>query len=1238
MLPRFDVPRSFVVVAVLGSIIAMASPARAGLGVGAAAPFDPAKIRAVRSQEHVAAAGDGATTLFAWVDLRSGNPDIYAARVQADGTVLDPNGIAVASTGSGETAPAVSWNGSEWLVVFVKDGSGIYGARVAPDGEVLDPSAIEIAASPFTDDQPAAAGLGSAHAVVWRSGDLGYAIYGALIASDGSFDVSPGILSQPGSGVTDASPAIAVRDTVALVAFTTNRNGNTDIYGLRFKRSNAGPPALVRLDATDVAISTGIARTDEPAVGASASAWLVAWEDGRNAGTGIDIYASRVGAGGAVQDASGIQVSDDTGNEGDPAVVHTGSEWLVAWSEADAGQFLRAVANNGNPAAQRIDVSTAAGTLGQGAFGGDPATPLIAWSDPEPGSSGPKPPQDLLGRSIAADLDLGEPFVIATQTPNQTQPAMSYGGGRFLVAWVDDRFGGIEGMIRYAVTDSGRLDAPLPEAIQPIALRPGLDQAQPAACFDGTNFNLYWSELKDGYRRIAGARLTPGGALIDTFIVAEDAWDHVEPACAHHGNGIVDLIWTDHRLPLNSDLWGRRILNGVLLGNELLLANSPENESRPRLAPRVVDGENNSSFFVYQRNSGPGTGAIYGQFLYESPFLTSGEYFVRTDAGRIFESPQIAWNGDMWLVTYQELVENDGPGLYIPWATWIGHPYQTISPGRQIGPGSYVPANPIAGSAGANFVTLRSRLAGSQVDLDVRRAEGSPGFADDDPIPYTSDPEVDVPGAAAQGQGDRVGLLHLRRQDDAEWQGLRLFGADARDTLEGRVVINEFLANPPSGVDEFYELFNVSGQDFQLLGWVLVVDGDSTEVEQCYSDAPGPGPDAGKGGGDVTLGSICGVIPDQTYFGQSEFFGIQGTPEEGKLPNRGAVLELFTPGGVKVDEVRYGYKGGAPVSPPLPIGEAPAARIDPAGLATQAVGGGPVVAAPGDSVAVSTARLPDGTDTNGDANDFNSTTNSTPGGSNAGNASALNTSLIVTRLFWNPPAGSVDAVELYNPYDVDIDFSNWYLGSNDGTQRIGVPGNAWSVLRRHEKRVLRRGEVGSFTTDLDYLTVVYLFKPDFTRVEQIGWSRADNAQPEMCMRRDPDTGGFHDGFDWLSSGGEQELFVGQLHYEACPISGPDAVVDVSGPATLAFRGAVPNPMSPGRGVLVFSVPGASGGAGAHVRLRLIDVAGRVRSTLVDGPMVPGEHRIGLATGAAGVYYAELEIGGRRLTRPVVVVP
>ncbi len=1235
VVPHFGFAVTSFVVAAFALSLAPSRASAAGLAVSAPTALDPTKINAVRMQEDVAAAANDSVTLFAWTDSRSGGRDIYAARVRNDGTVLDPNGIAIASTGGDELGPTVSWNGTNWLVVWDRDGA-IVAARVATDGEVLDPSGIDVYTGAFTSRTPAAAGLGGGHAIVWAVSGADSRIFGAVVASDGSLEVAPVQLSV-GAGPTDQVPAIAVNEPTAVVVFQTARNGNADIYGFRLERSISGPPALVRVDAADFAISAGTSRETMPAVGARVDGWLVAWEDSRNATAGIDVYASRVDATGAVQDPGGTRLSNEAGDDRNPAVTHTGAHWLVAWSQHDAGQFLRAVANNGNASGGRVDVSTASGTLGQATFGGDSATPIIAWSAPETGTSAPKPLQDVVGAIVGAGDSPGTAFVISTQTPNQTQPALSFGGNRWFMAWVDDRYGPTEGRLRYAVTDSARFEAP--SLISSVAARPGLDQQQPSACFDGTNFNLFWAEERGGHRAIMGARFTTGGAPIDTFIVVAGAWNHLDPTAQHMRDGIVVVAWTDERVVGDRDIWAIQVVAGAPTGAEVVVTNAAGvQEERPQLPPRIVDGDNRESFIVYQKRTLPDTGSIMGRFVYVDNFeVSSFEQTVRNEAGRVFEQPKIAWNGDSWLVTYQERVDNDGPGLYIPTATWLGgRPFCFNCDSAPLGPGSYVPANPIAMSSGYNFLTVWSQLGGSQVDLKLRRTNVSQSsFPDPAPLAYTNDPPTDVPGAGLKGQADRMGFAYLRSQNDTEWQGLRLFGADARDTLYGVVLINEFSAHPPGDVDEFVEFYNTTGQDFQLKGWRLVVDGAPGRVVDCSSDLrtpPGDETQLRGGSSDIVAGTPCGVLPDLNFFVDYDFMDRVFDPIQGYLPDRGAVLELYSPAGVLVDRVGYGYRGGAPVMPALPAAIAPAARAPEF-----------TMLAPGDSVEISTARLPNGGDTGNDANDFNSTSSPTPGTDNSGTSTQLGSSLFTTRVFWNPPAGSVDAIELFNPGSSDVDFTNWYLGSNDGTQRIGVPGTLFGRLGSTEKRALRRGEPGAFTTDLDYLTVVYLYTPEFVRVEQLGWSRADNEQPVLCMNREPETGGFHDGYDWFTSGGQENLFAGELRYAACNIGAPTTDAgDVDAPVALAFRGAVPNPASARGGALVFSVPGVRSGDGVAVRLRLVDVAGRVRATLVDGALAPGDHRVALGGGrlalAAGVYYAELEIGGRRLSRPVVIVP
>ncbi len=134
--------------------------------------LDPAGVTispSAHGSAEPAIAFDGTNHLVAWDDNRN-DPwgDIFAARVSPAGTVLDPSGIAVAAdslpAGLAQREPSVAANGS-FLVAWRDDrrlgvsasGSDIFAARVNSDGTVLDPSGISLTDSPTYDSQPAVA-------------------------------------------------------------------------------------------------------------------------------------------------------------------------------------------------------------------------------------------------------------------------------------------------------------------------------------------------------------------------------------------------------------------------------------------------------------------------------------------------------------------------------------------------------------------------------------------------------------------------------------------------------------------------------------------------------------------------------------------------------------------------------------------------------------------------------------------------------------------------------------------------------------------------------------------------------------------------------------------------------------------------------------------------------------------------------------------------------------------------
>jgi hypothetical protein len=179
--------------------------------------------------------------------------------VTNDGAVLDGDGVAVSNTTADEDYyPDIAWNGSNYLVTWQRT---------------------------FIDDiraqrlNTAGALVGSAFSVAPPSG-VGQ--YGAQVASNGS--------------------------QWFVVWFQGPGGGPNDVYGARVTAAGSSLGAIP--------ISTGSSDQTQPDVAFNGT-WLVAWRDTRNGPN--NIYATRVGTDGTVQDGNGFLI--DTGSP------YQGVEW-----------------------------------------------------------------------------------------------------------------------------------------------------------------------------------------------------------------------------------------------------------------------------------------------------------------------------------------------------------------------------------------------------------------------------------------------------------------------------------------------------------------------------------------------------------------------------------------------------------------------------------------------------------------------------------------------------------------------------------------------------------------------------------------------------------------------------------------------------------------------------------------------------------------------------------------------
>ncbi len=271
--------------------------------------LDPAGIaigEATNWQYSPAIGFDGANFLVVWQDDRGGDYwDICGARVTPEGLVLDPDGIVISQAASLKRSPALGFDGANFLVVWQDNRGGdyydIYGARVTPGGTVLDPNGFVVTQAARDQFAPALGFDGANFLVIWedyRGG--GYPdVYGTRVTSEGTV-LDPGgiVISQSRNG--QYGPALGFDGANYLVAWEDGRSSVWhDIYGARVT------PGGTVLDPNGFVISRASKDQFAPALAFDGANYLVVWEDYRSSNN-PDIYGAWVSPAGVVSDEGSV--------------------------------------------------------------------------------------------------------------------------------------------------------------------------------------------------------------------------------------------------------------------------------------------------------------------------------------------------------------------------------------------------------------------------------------------------------------------------------------------------------------------------------------------------------------------------------------------------------------------------------------------------------------------------------------------------------------------------------------------------------------------------------------------------------------------------------------------------------------------------------------------------------------------------------------------------------------------
>jgi hypothetical protein len=654
-----------------------------------------------RGQYTPAVAHGGTNFLVVWQDNRSGNDDIYGARVSGNGTMLDISGIPISTATDGQSTPAVAYDGTNFLVVWRDSRNNsydIYGARVSGIGAVLDTSGIPISTATHYQYTPAVAHDGTNFLVVWQDNRSGtnYDIYGARVSSTGAvLDIS-GIPISTAANAQEY-PAVAHNGTNFLVVWQDNRSGGSyDIYGARV--SSTGTV----LNTSGILISTAVNAQEYPAVAYNGVDFLVVWQDNRSGGS-YDIYGARVSGTGVVRNPSGIPIFIDAYDQYTPAVVREGTNFLVVWQNHPSYDIYGTRVNSTGTVIDTSGILISSTNVGytQPAVAHDGTNFLVVWEDYSR-ANGP----DIYGARVSGTgtvLDTSD-ISISASANGQYTPAVAHDGTNFLVVWHDSRSGSYD-IYGVRVSETGTV---LDTSGIPISTAAN-HQYNAAVAHDGTNFLVVWQDYRSGTNHdIYGARVSSTGAVLDTSGIpistasasATATSPEYSPAVAHDGMNFL-VVWQDHRSGTKGDIYGARVSSaGTVLDTSGIPISTATND---QYIPAVA--HNGTNFLVVWQDSRSGTNSdIYGARVSSTGAVLDTSGIPISTVTSYQYIPAVAHNGMNFLVVWYDYRNSPSPDIYGARVNSAGTVLDTS--GIPISSATNSQYNPAVAYDGANFLVV----------------------------------------------------------------------------------------------------------------------------------------------------------------------------------------------------------------------------------------------------------------------------------------------------------------------------------------------------------------------------------------------------------------------------------------------------------------------------------------------------------------------------------------------------
>ncbi len=601
---------------------------------------------AFRYQDFVRACFDGEKYFAVWRDLRNGQ-QIYGARVTLDGTVIDTSGIMITNQALlgyidiafGRRCYLVVWSVGTW--------PDIYGARIDTSGILIDTNAIIITNAYRNQNYPKVSFDGTNFFVIWQD-DRNYpttCLYGARINEDGILIDTNGIRIT-NINTSESFPSILYNGENYFIAFSSLEN----IYGARMTTGG------VLIDTNWIPISLAPRKQLLPSIGYSGEEYFIIWADFRNDPNEMlpEVYGARITRDGLNLDSTGILLSRNSVGYF-PSVCYDGENFFTVWGLFD---IYGVRINSGGVILDSTDILISQSANNQAvpavAFGG--VNGLCAWLDNRRNKN---PFSDIYGVRISREgyvIDTSAIIIDTTGSLNyeKTELRMAASDTIYLLVFIDSRNAQTL-MDVYGVRVNHRGDV-LDSTPILICGTPEF-QRRPSVCFGDTHFFVVWTDERPG--GIYGARVRQSGEIIDPDGFAITNIGGSWPSVSFDGDNFF-VVWIS-----NYQIRGARVTQTGIIIDTIPISITNTIATRWGYPAIAFDGTNYLVVWAERRTDM--TYDIYGKRVRRDGVVLDTNSITISVAPDSQVCPAAVFDGQNFFVAWQDFrsKDNDIYGVYI---------------------------------------------------------------------------------------------------------------------------------------------------------------------------------------------------------------------------------------------------------------------------------------------------------------------------------------------------------------------------------------------------------------------------------------------------------------------------------------------------------------------------------------------------------------------------------------------